>query len=86
MYDYFVEEYLDPVSFEEYPTILEQQVSEAGVKRYSSTQDQKIQMRGILGKVKVGEISKEMLEYLLAGEILHIGKNSSFGFGRYTVR
>ena len=43
-------------------------------------------VRGIEGFVILDKIPEEYFGYILAGEILHIGKNSSFGFGRYEVR
>ena len=55
------------------------------MKRYSSTQDSKVKLRGMVGEVRFEDISGEYLPYVLAGELLHIGKNTSFGFGRYTV-
>ena len=42
-------------------------------------------LRGIQGSFRFEELPGEYLSYLLAGELLHIGKNTSFGFGRYTV-
>ena len=55
------------------------------VKRYSSTQDSRVYLRGMEGRVVFDAISEEYLPYVLAGELLHIGKNTSFGFGRYRL-
>ena len=55
------------------------------VYRYSGTQDKKIALRGVKGEMKLSELPEELLRILLAGEIAHIGKNTSFGFGRYRV-
>ncbi len=55
------------------------------VKRYSSTQNAKISLRGIQGYFYLDDIPEEYLLYILSGELLHIGKNSSFGFGRYQL-
>ena len=55
------------------------------VYRYSSTQDRKVALRGVKGDMELSELPQELLPVLLAGEILHIGKNTSFGFGRYRV-
>ena len=43
-------------------------------------------LKGIKGKIEVEEIGEEILPLYLAGELIHIGKNTSFGFGRYTLR
>ena len=44
-------------------------------------------MKGIKGYVLLGglpaEAMDECLTYMLAGELIHIGKNTSFGFGRF---
>ena len=40
-------------------------------------------LKGIVGKADLADISEEWLELLLAGEVAHIGKNTSFGFGKY---
>lgn len=85
MLDYFVERYIDLPEISDYPDINEQIASERAVQRYSSTQDAKIRLKGIVGNVCFDYIPEELLPYLLAGELLHIGKNSSFGFGRYTI-
>lgn len=85
MLDYFVEEYIDSPKLDWYPEIVEQSVQKCMVKRYSSTQNTKINLRGIKGYFCLDDIPEEYLDYILAGELLHIGKNSSFGFGRYRI-
>ena len=29
---------------------------------------------------------EDCLDYLIAGELTHVGRNSSFGFGKYVLR
>lgn len=67
------------------PDVLGQEVRHVGVRRYSSTQDRKMTLSGIKGYVQLDRIPEQMLPWLLAGELIHIGKNTSFGFGRYSV-
>lgn len=67
------------------PEVLEEDSHLVTVYRYSSTQDQKMPLRGIKGEMKLSEVPEELLIVLLAGEVLHIGKNTSFGFGRYHI-
>lgn len=86
MLDYFVEIYIEQAVMEEYPLILSQEARMRVVRRYSSTQDSKVNLRGMTGRVRFDDISREYLPYVLAGELLHIGKNTSFGFGRYTLQ
>ncbi len=68
------------------PIITEQSVREIKVKRYSSRQDAKMFLKGIKGEILLQELPEELLELYLAGELVHIGKNTSFGFGRYIMR
>ena len=56
------------------------------VKRYSGTHDAKMVLSGLKGSCRLSGVDQTALALLLAGELMHIGKNTSFGFGRYTVR
>lgn len=85
MLDYFVERYIEIPEVSSYPVIKEQEAKAYTVKRYSSTQNSKIALRGIKGYIQFEEIPEKYLPYILAGELLHIGKNTSFGFGRYIL-
>ncbi|MEY8428028.1 CRISPR system precrRNA processing endoribonuclease RAMP protein Cas6 [Lachnospiraceae bacterium 46-15] len=85
MLDYFVEKYIEKPEFADYPAIVKQNVQEKTVPRYSSNHANKIWMKGIVGQVSFDRIPEEVFPYLAAGELLHIGKNSSFGFGRYRI-
>lgn len=78
---YDVEELKDIVL----PDIVEQEMRSVSVQRYSSTQDRKMILSGIKGIVQLDLIPDQMLPFLIAGELMHIGKNTSFGFGRYRV-
>ncbi len=67
------------------PDIAGQEARRVNVRRYSSTQDRRMVLSGIKGQVWFDLIPEQMLPLLLAGELIHIGKNTSFGFGRYCV-
>lgn len=67
------------------PDIVEQKIRSISVQRYSSTQDRKMLLTGIKGIIQVDLIPDQILPYFIAGELIHIGKNTSFGFGRYRV-
>mgnify|MGYP003309565716 CR=1 FL=1 len=41
--------------------------------------------KGIKGSILLEHLEEDFLALLLAGEIIHIGSNTSFGFGRYRV-
>lgn len=55
------------------------------IPRYSGTQNSKVTLSGIRGWCDLENIDETMLILLLAGELFHIGKNTSFGFGKYTL-
>lgn len=67
------------------PRICYQDVNRIQVKRFSSRQMSSMKLGGIKGEVQLDEIPGQLLPWLLAGEVMHIGKNTSFGFGRYRV-
>lgn len=71
---------------EEMPKIIEQEVHFVKVPRYSSTMQGHMELKGIRGEVVFEDLSEELLLILLAGEKLHIGKNTSFGFGKYMLK
>lgn len=67
------------------PVLIGQQVQKMDMVRYSSTHDGKIRLKGIRGSAWI-ETPDEMARILLyAGELMHIGKNTTFGFGRYSL-
>ena len=78
---YDIEELMDSAL----PDIEWQEAHHVGVRRYSSTQDRKMVLSGIKGFVQLDMIPAQILPVFLAGELIHIGKNTSFGFGRYSV-
>lgn len=66
-------------------TMLKQKAYLESVPRYSSRQDSHMVLKGIKGSCLLEPVPEEALEFLYAGELLHIGKNTSFGFGKYRV-
>ena len=68
------------------PEILEQKHDFSLVKRYSNRKNARMELKGIRGYVVTSEMGEDFLELLLAGELVHVGKHTSFGFGKYTVR
>lgn len=71
--------------YENLPQIVKQHVEDKQIEQHSFRKKQDMKMKGIIGTVEVDEIREEILDYLLAGEILHIGKNTRFGFGKYRI-
>ncbi|MFG6379231.1 MAG: CRISPR system precrRNA processing endoribonuclease RAMP protein Cas6 [Lachnospiraceae bacterium] len=67
----------------EFPEIIFQKAEQVKQARYSNRKDNLMYLRGIQGIAELAGISGEWERLLLAGEVLHIGKNTSFGFGRF---
>lgn len=86
MLDYFVENYLNMPTLSGYPVINKEKSYVYTINRFSSTHNSRVTLKGLKGSVQFEEIPEELLLYLFAGEIMHIGKNTSFGFGRYTLQ
>ena len=74
------------ISTEEHlPVIVDEKAWPEKVPRYSGTQNSKVTFSGIRGWCDLKNIDETALALLLAGELLHVGKNTSFGFGKYTL-
>lgn len=54
-------------------------------ERFSSRQNVRMKMGGIVGKITYRGKIEQFLPVLKAGEILHVGKGTSFGLGRYVM-
>lgn len=54
-------------------------------ERYSSRQQTKMKLGGIVGTITYSGSLEPYIEILRAGEILHVGKNTTFGLGKYII-
>lgn len=69
------------------PEINFQSCKEHWIERYSSRRDSRMRLHGINGEVELMQpLEKDLLDLYLAGEIIHVGKNTSFGFGRLVLK
>ncbi len=55
-------------------------------ERYSSRQDVRMKMGGVAGEVTYRGNLNPFRDILKAGEILHVGKGTSFGLGRFEIQ
>lgn len=81
MYQLFEGWDTDPIWFASYPEMVSQKSHVVLVPRYSKRTGEKMKLRGIEGEMKLRNVSKEVLDILLAGEVTRLGKNTKFGFG-----
>lgn len=70
------------------PDVISETHREVSVRRFSNHQKAAMYLKGIEGELMIdtGKIDDELIDILLAGELIHIGKNISFGFGRYRLK
>lgn len=54
-------------------------------ERYSSRQEQRIDMGGFVGEITFEGDLRPFMPLIKAGEVLHVGKGTAFGLGRYEV-
>ncbi|AEH45220.1 hypothetical protein Thein_1353 [Thermodesulfatator indicus DSM 15286] len=55
------------------------------ITRYSARTKQKMPLRGLIGRVSFEGNLTPFTPLLRAGELVHVGKNTSFGFGHYKI-
>jgi len=55
-------------------------------ERFSKRQNERMKMGGVIGEITYKGDIEPFLPILKAGEILHLGKGTSFGLGKYEIR
>jgi len=65
-------------------SILKKDINWFEYDRYSSRQNAKMKLGGIIGEITF-KAAGAWAELLKIGKIIHIGKNTSFGFGKYDI-
>ena len=68
------------------PEILVQKHYPVSVKRYSMRKNEKMILKGLKGYLMISGITEDTMTLLLVGELIHIGKNTSFGFGHFHIK
>lgn len=53
--------------------------------RYSSRQDTKMKLGGLLGSITYTGELKQFLPFIALGQYTHVGKNVTFGLGKYQI-
>lgn len=68
------------------PEFLQQEHYSVRVCRYSARKNEKMILKGIKGQALLPELTEDVWKILVVGELTYIGKNTSFGFGRYVIQ
>ena len=55
-------------------------------ERYSARQDTRMKLGGFVGDITFEGDLGEFIPYIKAGEVVHIGKGTSFGLGKYSIQ
>jgi CRISPR-associated endoribonuclease Cas6 len=55
-------------------------------ERYSGRQETRIKMGGFVGEISFEGDIEPFMPLIKAGEILHVGKGTAFGLGKYSIR
>lgn len=55
-------------------------------ERYSFRQDTRMKMGGFVGEITFEGNIEPFMQIIKAGEILHVGKGTSFGLGKYEIK
>ena len=55
-------------------------------ERYSARQDTRMKMGGFVGEITFEGDIEPFMHLIKAGEILHVGKGTSFGLGKYEIK
>lgn len=55
-------------------------------ERYSARQDTRMKMGGFVGDITFEGCIEPFMSIIRAGEVLHVGKGTSFGLGKYTIK
>lgn len=55
------------------------------IERYSQRQERRMQLGGFVGHAEFDPIPEPLLPHLVWGELVHMGKASAFGFGKYRI-
>lgn len=71
--------------FENIPKLFDHSERATTVSRYTTRHNQKVKLEGIRGYADFDEIEDDLYMLMLAGEVMHVGKRVSMGFGRYTM-
>ena len=74
------------ITEEEYPGVMDKKEWIEEMPRYSNRKSEKMLLKGIRGELVLDEVTPDILAILITGELIHIGKNTSFGFGRYEIQ
>ncbi|PIW88055.1 MAG: hypothetical protein COZ94_01765, partial [Nitrospirae bacterium CG_4_8_14_3_um_filter_41_47] len=54
-------------------------------ERYSGRQETRLKMGGFVGEITFEGDIEPFMPFIKAGEVLHVGKGTGFGLGKYCI-
>lgn len=66
--------------------IVEDQTQWRDWERYSGRQEERMKLGGLIGDITFEGDLEQFWPFLLIGEVIHVGKGTSFGLGKYTIK
>ena len=73
------------ISYTDGVTTKERNIKWYDWERYSSKQDTRMKLGGFMGNITFEGDLEEFLPFIKLGEYIHIGKQTSFGLGKYKI-
>ncbi len=73
------------ISKSEKVRVMERELEIIRFSRFSKRKKRSMPLKGLLGKIRIEGNIVPFLNILRVGELVHVGKNTSFGFGHYQI-
>ncbi len=67
-------------------TVMKRALSWYDWERYSGRQDTRMKLGGFVGEITFEGDMRPFLQIIEAGEVLHVGKGTAFGLGKYAIK
>lgn len=79
------EKIIELVELSENVAVISKNLHWIDLSRYSTRNRERIYLGGFIGNITLHKVPDSIIELLKIGEIIHIGKGTSFGLGKYRV-
>ncbi len=77
--------YIDDIEWSRELQLMSSNLTWLDINRYSNRQKESMKLGGVKGEIEFPESINEYMDYIIAGELVHVGKNTAFGLGKYNI-